>query len=240
MMNRILFNTCKSAENVWIGLKYENNRYQWIDNTKMVYQNWSDGYPKNRSYYCTQISVDKNIIGKWSEELCNKKNIVVCQKLPELTLKQMQKMFIELKYQLESSENTEKQLNSTIIDLRNKLNNTETRLTNAEKQLSIYEYIIKNLRYYQLFVDSNHNQKILFYALKSKNSAVTQNDAVFICKENNATLIEIESFMNQIHNQTSTHYYWLNAFRDSSGQFNWISGHDFDYQNWAQGNPSLR
>jgi hypothetical protein len=103
-----------------------------------------------------------------------------------------------------------------------------------------------NYKNYHLFFDSNHNQKILIYPLKSK-SYVNYSEAVNICKSNNATLIEIESlekqniiesFLHQIYNQSIYPHYWLNAFRDSSGTFKWInSGQGFNYQNWYPNTP---
>jgi hypothetical protein len=46
-----LFNTNKIVENVWIGLKYNNNQLEWADGSKMSFNNWAKGYPSNKTDY---------------------------------------------------------------------------------------------------------------------------------------------------------------------------------------------
>lgn len=68
------------ADNIWIGLKYVGNAYKWSDGSQLIYTNWDSGSPKNNSSYCVQVETENNY-GIWSDVLCTKKNLVVCEKV---------------------------------------------------------------------------------------------------------------------------------------------------------------
>jgi hypothetical protein len=41
-----LFKTNKVANDIWIGVKYTNNKYKWNDDSDLVFTNWAQGSPK--------------------------------------------------------------------------------------------------------------------------------------------------------------------------------------------------
>lgn len=84
------------ADNVWLGLKYsEENGYRWLDSTPFHFANWGTGSPKNDSSYCVQIHVDEEF-GKWSEAVCNKRNVVLCEKLQPWSSSKVQKSLMNM------------------------------------------------------------------------------------------------------------------------------------------------
>ena len=88
------------SNDVWIGVKYVNNKYKWNDGTDVVYQNWAQGSPKHKDDRCAQFDLsDDMLTGKWTDVMCGKMNMVVCQKLQELqdwTFDQMKSMLIKV------------------------------------------------------------------------------------------------------------------------------------------------
>jgi hypothetical protein len=92
-----LLKTHKVPNDVWIGVKYTNNKYKWTDDSDLVFTNWAQGSPKNQSYHCVQLLSDESLLGKWSNVLCNRKNLVVCQKMQTLSLSQLQKIIYDIK-----------------------------------------------------------------------------------------------------------------------------------------------
>ncbi len=88
------FETNKIVDNVWIGVKYISNKYKWTDDSDLVFTNWAEGSPKNKIDHCVQLQTDETAFGKWSDVLCNKKNLVVCQKLQTWSLSHLQKLLL--------------------------------------------------------------------------------------------------------------------------------------------------
>jgi hypothetical protein len=88
------FKTNKIADNVWIGVKYTSNKYKWTDDSDLVFTNWAEGSPKNKTDHCVQLQADETSFGKWSDVLCNKKNLVVCQKMQTWSLSHLQKLLL--------------------------------------------------------------------------------------------------------------------------------------------------
>jgi len=91
------FRTNKIADNIWIGVEYKNNKYKWNDDSDLIFSNWEQGSPKNKTDHCVQMISDENSFGKWSDVLCTKKNLVVCQKMQTLSLTQLQKILFDVK-----------------------------------------------------------------------------------------------------------------------------------------------
>lgn len=85
------------ADNTWIGLKYTTNgTYEWSDGTDFFYSNWASGSPKNDSDHCVEIESDEEEFGKWSDVLCTKRNLVLCEKLQLWSLERLQTTVINL------------------------------------------------------------------------------------------------------------------------------------------------
>ena len=93
-----MFENQKIPNDVWIGVKYENKKYKWNDDSDVVYQNWAPGSPKQKEDHCVQFDLsDDSLTGKWTDVLCSKGNLVVCQKPQDLSHEEMKKILITLK-----------------------------------------------------------------------------------------------------------------------------------------------
>jgi len=94
-----LFNISKVANDVWIGARYNSasRRYEWQDGTQVdrAYK-WAEMSPKNLPNHCVQLHSN----GKWADELCYKKNVVVCQKRPNLSLMYLHEVIRSVKQNL--------------------------------------------------------------------------------------------------------------------------------------------
>ena len=91
------FKSQKLSNDVWIGVNYRNKKYEWIDGTDVVYQNWAPGSPKQMNYHCVQFDLtDESLSGKWSDVMCSKGNLVVCQKTQEWTLEKLKNKLLNL------------------------------------------------------------------------------------------------------------------------------------------------
>ncbi len=89
-----LFKTHKVANDIWIGVKYTNNKYKWNGDSDLVFTNWEQGSPKNKTDHCVQMNSAETSFGKWSDVLCNRGNLVVCQKMQIWSLFHLQKLLL--------------------------------------------------------------------------------------------------------------------------------------------------
>jgi hypothetical protein len=89
-----LFKTQKVANDIWIGVKYTNNKYKWEGDSDLVFTNWEQGSPTNKTDYCVQMNSAETSFGKWSDVLCNRGNLVVCQKMQTWSLSHLQKILL--------------------------------------------------------------------------------------------------------------------------------------------------
>ncbi len=102
-LTNYIFTKKKVIENVWIGARYVGNKlFYWEDHTQLTgaYSNWGAGFPKNLNDHCVELHAEEGSVGKWFEERCGKKNMVVCQKVPETSLKLLAETVLELKHSL--------------------------------------------------------------------------------------------------------------------------------------------
>ena len=68
------------STNVWIGLEYIDNTIKWMDGKPLFHQNWGENSVKDGNSKCVQISLAKADLGKWTDDLCRRKYLIVCQK----------------------------------------------------------------------------------------------------------------------------------------------------------------
>ena len=75
-------------------------------------------------------------------------------------------------------------------------------------------------------------------------TGLTWNDAKTYCENLGGHLVTITSGVEQafvqdlIVNRGTKGYYWTGGFRDSDGNFVWITGEKFSYSNWYKGEPN--
>ncbi len=224
-ISEFLFNTNKIVENVWIGLKSTDNQFKWTDGSKMSFNNWAKGYPSNKTdYNCVQMRPDSSPIGQWNDQLCNKKNLVVCQKAQTISLTALHKILLETRKELKNNQEILKTYSSNLLS--NKWFN------------------------YRLFTDTDGKHRAFFMPLNIKNNFDSYSwiTAEKLCEKYSATLVEIhteekkiifESYLDQLGFETSSPvWFWLNAQRDSSGIWKWMgSGTDLAFTNWATDHP---
>jgi hypothetical protein len=166
--------------------------------------------------------------GKWVDEPCNKKNLVVCQKTPAVTIDFLHKKLLETsKKLLETQEKLE-------TYFKNSLN---------EKWLN-----------YKLFTDTDGKHKAFFIPINEKRACgeVKLEEASEICAKFNGTLVEVqtwqkqlilESYLGQLGflSPSCLNVFWLNGRKDSSGKWKWRnSGRDIAYFNWNQNEPTTK
>ena len=51
-----------------------------MDGKTLIYQNWGENAIKDGNSKCVQMSLAKSDLGKWTDDLCQKKYLMVCQK----------------------------------------------------------------------------------------------------------------------------------------------------------------
>ena len=85
-LNNVLKIYSNISDNAWIGLKYNNKSYEWLDGSDTNYTNWSDDAVRTGDEPCVLMSIKGEALGKWLDESCKRQAIGVCQKKPEITL----------------------------------------------------------------------------------------------------------------------------------------------------------
>jgi hypothetical protein len=131
-----LYRSTEVLNEVWIGLRKKGDKFKWIDDSNLEYTNWATGSPSNRTDYdCVQISSEIYQIGDWVDKPCNRKNLVICQKSPAVTLNSLQNVLMETRRHLSET-------NDILTDTRRQLYETreylkETRMRFDETTLKL-------------------------------------------------------------------------------------------------------
>ena len=68
------------SDRVWIGLEWNDNSFKWMDGSDNKYENWDKNAVKNGNNKCVQMSSSNFGLGKWTDDDCARKYLVVCQK----------------------------------------------------------------------------------------------------------------------------------------------------------------
>jgi hypothetical protein len=256
-----VFKTNKVIENVWIGLKNSNNQFKWTDGSEVGFTNWMKGNPSNKTdHNCVQMIADSSPIGQWTDDFCNKKHVIVCEKAMTVTITFLQKKFVELSKKFNDNQqllsDTQKQLNETqkqLNETREKLSQTSEQSNRTNNTLSTYLNNLLSDKWinFKLFTDSDGKHKALFFHINKTSlyGYTTWDEAKKTCESLNASLVEIqtiekqfilESFLGQFGLESfKLKYIWLNGRRESSGKWKWItSGKQFTYTNWADSRPT--
>jgi len=96
--------------------------FRWTDNSDFSFSNWAQGNPQKLSGYdCVQINADESILGKWSNDPCNRNNLVVCQKMQTWTNDHIQEILLN-----ERRENIKifAQIEENFLDVNKRLSNS--------------------------------------------------------------------------------------------------------------------
>jgi hypothetical protein len=215
-------------EPVWIGLNKTKEGFKWVNGSSLNFKNWAIGGPSNESDSdCVQMLLKSFPIGQWDDESCRKRNLVVCQKTPDLTIDYIKAT-----------------LNATQITLdfaRDKLKDM--------KLTSYFDDVYKDKwSFFKVYNDTKLNKhKALMIPLKENKIKSTWDQANTVCSKYNTHLVYIDTFekqnivytfFNQIGLDLDSNWnsFWLNAEGDGKGNWKWIkeggSLQSFDALNW--------
>ncbi len=102
-LSNYIFTKRKIVDNVWIGARYAGDKlYKWEDHsTVQGYSNWASGNPKNLTDHCVEMLADESLQGKWADERCERRNVVLCQRMPVISLRLLAETMVELKHALQ-------------------------------------------------------------------------------------------------------------------------------------------
>jgi len=226
-ISNFLFDANGITNDIWIGLRKAGKIFKWMDDSHLDFTNWAVGSPSGRAdYECVQMSLEGNQIGEWSDKLCNRKNIVVCQKTPTVTVAYLHHKMLE----------TGRYLTETRFVLKTYLNNLL-----SPKWVN-----------YELFTDSDGKRKAFFIPMNEKSAYERQtwDNANKTCSKFEASLVEVQTWQKQFQLETYLgklglqsnliYSFWLNGHRDLAGTGKWFwttSGTEFEYTNWFTDNP---
>ncbi len=103
-ISEFLFETNKIVDNVWIGLIRNDNQLEWKDGSQIDFTFQAEENPSNKSDHdCVQMIPDSSPTGQWADQSCNKKNLIVCQKAPNMTLSFLRKIQLEMMKELKET-----------------------------------------------------------------------------------------------------------------------------------------
>ena len=95
-LNNLLHSYNGISPNAWLGMKYNNKSFEWLDGTKVNYTNWADDAVRDGSEPCVLMSLVKANIGKWLDELCKRTALIVCQKKQTFSLNTLREAVVAM------------------------------------------------------------------------------------------------------------------------------------------------
>jgi hypothetical protein len=205
-LSKLLFETHKVVDTIWVGAKKSSNKFKWADDSDMIFSYWLGGYPNTKEdNICVEMMPEFLSMGKWINEPCNKRNLVVCQKMQVYPCNVLQK-----------------------------------KLLDTRKLLNYITLFSDKMSHFKIFFDHNNRHQILIFP--TQQDAHNREEAIGLCKQFSASLVEIESsekqlivlsFLSQIPTSQAS-YLWLGGYKDSDGKLKWMSnGKEISYNNWA-------
>ncbi len=228
----MLFKEKHVVDGVWLNIKKTNGTFKWSDGKNVTTSFWAVGSPANiLDHDCVQMTNENFQLGKWTDEPCTKKNLVVCQKNPDLSYPYLLNKITNIK--------------GIEIYNRGQLDGIKIKLK------GYFEDIYSDERsYFKAYNETDGKHKLLLIPLKENEKPSTYAEAVTLCTKYKSTIVEIDSwrklmiinsFLSQLENDLSKMpYFWLNGARLANGQpnFKWVtSGKTFPVTNWLPGQP---
>ena len=98
------------VDNVWLNAKSDSSHvFHWKNGRLLTFTNWAPNNPKVNSTteICLQMDADALVRGKWANEPCAKKNLVVCERKQEWNLGKIQSLIEKMQ---ETNEKQEEQI----------------------------------------------------------------------------------------------------------------------------------
>jgi hypothetical protein len=156
-LNEFLYNQLKIVDTVWIAAKRlegNSSQFEWNDGPLADFTNWAEGSTVDEDdRNCVEMrpanAINKSSIpepsidvsnGKWVKVKCEKRNLVLCQKLQTWSFLHFQKTFLNTRKEIKDSfEEVTKKLDSTtnqLSDTRKELENTRNQLSTTKNELT--------------------------------------------------------------------------------------------------------
>ena len=110
-LNNLLHSYNEISSNAWLGMKYTNKSFEWVDGTKVNYSNWADDAMRDGSGPCVLMSLVKANLGKWLDDSCKREALIVCQKKQVFTLNTLRTAF----------ESMENKMSETLVAVEDKM-----------------------------------------------------------------------------------------------------------------------
>ncbi|KAH9405938.1 hypothetical protein TYRP_014235 [Tyrophagus putrescentiae] len=121
-MTELIFRKNGVHDTVWLGAHLgADKQFHWADEAEGKFTNWAPGEPSHKPVAsCIQMMPEPLHVGKWSDEPCDKKNLVVCQRLQSWTLQHMQQVFLNSRKALKDAAEEQKHYLEGAIDAAKK------------------------------------------------------------------------------------------------------------------------
>ncbi len=98
-MENYLFKKMTIVDNIWLNAKSDSSHvFHWSDGRLLTFTNWAPGNPKVNytTEICLQMDANALVRGKWANEPCAKKNLVVCERKQGWNLEKIQSLIEKL------------------------------------------------------------------------------------------------------------------------------------------------
>ncbi len=109
------------VDNIWLNAKSDNfHVFHWKDGRPLTFTKWAPGNPKTKNVNadnCLQMHAEDELRGRWSNEPCAKKNLVVCEQRQKWDLEKIQELIEIMQERGEKLQETNKQQQEQIEKL---------------------------------------------------------------------------------------------------------------------------
>jgi len=180
---KYLFVEKNVSDGAWIGLKRDKGSWAFTDTSPInkLKEFWSIGNPSNESGSdCVEMSSKKSQLGKWDDEDCNKRNLVICQKDPTL-----KNNFLR---------DTLNNITKIISDCFNR----QLKDIGLESFGNFGDIYKGKFGYFGYFKDYDGKQKIFLFPNRENKKPSTFQEAEKICNRFNSSLVEVLTWEKQI------------------------------------------
>ncbi len=250
-LSEYIFKFGEAVNEIWIGLRKINETFKWVDDSELDFSEWAIGSPSNRiDFDCVQISSEVYQTGEWVDKPCNRKNLVICQKLPTTSLVSLQNALLETKRHLIDSKETMADQQKQLSDMKKILNDTRIRLNETTSRFNGYLNNLLSNKWinYKLFTDTDGKPKAFIVPLNENKETKSLEEAMKICTNYNSTLVTINSWQKHFMLRSflgqlgplglNLWNFWIDGQRDSTGQWKAISnGKEMTYFDWYPSFP---
>ena len=129
-INNLLKSYQNIYNNAWIGMKYTDKEYKWMDGTDNDFTNWANDADRDGTVKCVQMSLFDKTIGKWMEESCKRTALIVCQNKQELNFNVLANLIQKMEDKIENQDK-KFQEQKNIIENQKEINEVQDKKLNS-------------------------------------------------------------------------------------------------------------